>query len=91
MPEQPMPVVNHDAGSDKIPAMTHAQLLRRLQAACDEAGSQTAFAQRLGVRPQFVNNVLAGRREPSARLLEALGYRRIERTSVTYERIPQTA
>jgi len=71
--------------------MTHQQLLRRLQAACDEAGSQTAFAEALRVRPQFISNVLAGRRQPSAKLLEALGYRRVERVAVSYEPVRRQA
>ena len=74
-----------------IPAMTHSQLIRRLREACNEAGSQTAYAQALGVRPQFVSNVLAGRRDPSRKLLKALGLERVVRKTVSYQPIRQAA
>lgn len=53
--------------------------LRRFVAAM---GSQQAAARRLGVSGAYLSDVLNERREPAAKLLKALGYRR----AVLYER-----
>jgi DNA-binding transcriptional regulator YdaS (Cro superfamily) len=45
----------------------------------ERSGSQQTAASRLGVSPQYLNDVVHGRREPGARLAEAMGMeRRIE-------------
>ena len=51
--------------------------------ACAAWGSQQAWARENGISPQFVCDVLQGRRAPSDRLARALGYRRV----VQFERL----
>lgn len=51
--------------------------------ACAAAGSQQAWACANGISPQFVCDVLQGRRAPSDRLARALGYRRV----VSFEKV----
>ena len=51
--------------------------------ACVVAGSQKAWALENGISPQYVCDVMQGRRAPSDRLARALGYRRV----VSFERI----
>lgn len=46
-------------------------------------GEQQIAASAWRVSPQYVSDVLAGRREPGQKLLKALGYRRV----VIYERV----
>lgn len=43
---------------------------------CKEAGGQKAWAERSGVSPQYVCDVLQGRREPGDSICAALGLRR---------------
>lgn len=45
----------------------------RLQAACDAAGGQQAWARRHGISPSYVSDVLHARRDPGAAILRALG------------------
>lgn len=45
-------------------------------------GEQQIVARALGVSPQYLCDVLNGRREPGAKLLKGLGYRRV----VVYEK-----
>lgn len=45
----------------------------RLRAACQAAGGQKAWAERHGVSPQYVCDVLNARREPGAAILAPLG------------------
>ena len=40
-------------------------------------GSQREFAKQIRLSPSYVNDVINGLREPSGRLLDALGLRRI--------------
>lgn len=51
----------------------------RLRAACDAAGSQTAWAKANGVSGAYVCDVLMARREPGQSILQALGLRKIVR------------
>jgi hypothetical protein len=51
--------------------------------ACIVAGSQQAWAAENAISPQFVCDVLQGRRAPTEMLARALGYRRI----ISFERI----
>lgn len=37
------------------------------------AGEQKAFAERVGITPQHLSDVLAGRRSPAGKLVEFLG------------------
>ena len=49
----------------------------RLRIAVQEAGSQKAFAEKHGLSPQYVNDVFTGRRDPSGKILTALGLVRV--------------
>lgn len=48
----------------------------RLRAECANSGSQREWARANGVSPQFVCEVLMGRKEPSPAVLEPLGLQR---------------
>ena len=65
---------------DSIPAYG---LLYILRAECKAAGTQKAWAQAHDISPQYVADVLNGRREPSERIARALGWQRV----VLFERI----
>ena len=49
-------------------------------------GSQLSFAEAIGVSPQYLSEVLNGRRDPGNSILEAIGVERI----VTYRFIRPT-
>ena len=63
--------------------LTLAEVYRRLDGACQAAGSQSAFAAQVGVTPQFVSAVLRGHKAPSSGLLATLGLRQVVRFVVT--------
>ena len=67
--------------------MTAADVRHLLKIACRDAGSQQAWAYGVGVSPAYVTDVLIGRRDPGASILDALGLRKI----VTYETIDPAA
>lgn len=52
-------------------------ILKRLLAAVEQAGSQKAFALRHGLSEQYVSDVIRGRRELGQKILDALGVERI--------------
>ncbi len=54
------------------------EVLALLRARAEKAGSQRALAERLGVTPAYLSDVLQGRREPGPKILAALGLRRVE-------------
>ena len=56
-------------------------LLVMLIGLVDEAGSQKEAARQLGISPQFLGDVLKGRRKLSRKILDALGYEMIPRYS----------
>ena len=56
-----------------------------LKSEIEIAGSQKAFAARLGISEQYLTDILKRRREPGEKILKPLGLRRV----VTYERIEQ--
>lgn len=62
--------------------MDQSKVLERLRAAVLLAGSQTAFAAQNSLSTGYVSDVLAGRREPGAKILRALGVER----RVVYQR-----
>lgn len=62
-----------------------ADLYADLRGACEAAGGQKAWAERHGVSPQYVNDVLNARRDPGASILRALGWKRV----VTYRKSNQ--
>ena len=57
--------------------LTETQVIERLRAACEAAGSQRAFAQAHQFTPAYVHDVLHGRRPPADRILDALGLERV--------------
>jgi transcriptional regulator with XRE-family HTH domain len=57
-------------------AITEQQLTQLLRLAVERNGSQKVVASRLGISPQYLNDILRGRREPGEKVLKALGYRR---------------
>ena len=62
--------------------MNKSDVLKLIRQAVHDAGSQTAFARRCGVTTQYVNDLLRGRRDPGAKILDTLG---IEKTvTVSY-------
>ena len=57
--------------------MDQQDVIERLRAAIDAAGSQVAFAEKHGVSLQYVNDVVRGRREPGQKILDALGIEKL--------------
>lgn len=55
-------------------AATQADLLAILRSACDRAGGQQAWATAHGFSPQYVCDVLKGRRDVSEAMANALGF-----------------
>lgn len=51
-------------------------LTRLLQNKCAEMGTQKAVAAWLGVTPQYLSDVLLGRREPGEAIYTGLGFSR---------------
>lgn len=49
----------------------------RLRDACRDAGGQAAWAERHGLSPSYVSDVLNARRDPGDSILRALGLRRV--------------
>jgi len=60
-------------------------LLDKLRGEIAAAGTQKGWADRAGVSPQIVNDVLRGRRPIGDRMARALGYSRV----VLFERLPK--
>jgi hypothetical protein len=60
------------------------EVRRLLAAECYSAGGQRAWAERHGFSPGFISSVLQRRKEPSAKMLAALGLERVVRRTVTY-------
>lgn len=53
-----------------------AGIRKALAAACADAGSQDTWAKTNSVSPQYVTDVLKGRKPPGESITRALGYRR---------------
>ena len=51
-----------------------ADLIAILRSECARAGGQLAWARRVGFSPQYVNDVLRGRRDVSEAMANALGF-----------------
>lgn len=58
-----------------------------IRQACRDAGGQHKWAEQVGVTPAFVSALLHGRRNPSKRILDALGVRKV----VTFHYTQQAA
>jgi len=63
--------------------MTDDQVIALLRKRIELAGSQKAFAVQHELSPAFINDLLQGRRDPSAAILNVLGLERI----VTYRKV----
>ncbi|UYW28387.1 helix-turn-helix transcriptional regulator [Methylorubrum extorquens] len=59
--------------------MTRDEVRAMLAQAVRDAGSQKRFAEQTGVSRPYLNDVLARRREPGERLLDAIAVQRVER------------
>ena len=64
--------------------MDKAEFLQYLKGFVDEAGTQKALAEKLGINQAYLSDILAGRREPADKILTALGMERV----VTYRFVP---
>lgn len=60
-------------------ALTLYDVYRRLDTACRQAGSQSAWGKQHGMTVQFVSAVLNARKAPSPRMLAALGLQEVTR------------
>jgi hypothetical protein len=59
--------------------MTAIQLRAELSQRCEMAGGQSEWARRHGIASSVVSEVLHGRRDPSAAVINAMGFMRVER------------
>lgn len=50
-------------------------VLDRLQQMVEQLGSQKAVADKLGIGPAYLSDVLNGRRDPGPAILDALGFK----------------
>lgn len=57
--------------------MTRQAVIRRIQKYIEGHPTQTQAAVTLGISPQYLNDVIQGRREPGPKLLKALGLKRV--------------
>jgi hypothetical protein len=57
--------------------LTLDDVIALLKKRCEEAGSQRAFAANNEISPQYITDVLRGKREPGAMILEALGLEKV--------------
>lgn len=57
--------------------LTLEDVVSKLEWATLEAGSQKAFADKIGVSPQYVSDVLHHRREPGDSILDGLSLRKV--------------
>ncbi|MBP0492197.1 hypothetical protein [Roseomonas indoligenes] len=60
-------------------ALTSGDLRNRLSHACEMAGGQSRWAQRHNIPVSVVSETISGRRDPSERVINALGLMRVER------------
>ncbi len=58
-------------------SLTTPEIVGLLSAEIKTLGSNAEFARAHGISPQFVGDVLAGRRRPSKAILDALGLERV--------------
>lgn len=61
--------------------MNKAEFMEYLQQLVTEAGSQKDLANRLKISTPYLNDILNGRRDPSKKILNALGFEEV----VTYQ------
>jgi len=65
--------------------LTEHEVMERLRAAVDKAGSQRKFAEQHGLTVAYVSDVLRGNRALADRILATLGIERQVTTTVTYK------
>lgn len=53
--------------------LTEQDVMERLRVAVAAAGSQKAYAERIGVSQTYLSDVLIGNRTPGQKILDALG------------------
>lgn len=58
--------------------MSQDEFIEFLRNHIAEHGTQQDFAERIGVTPAYVSDVLRGQRKPGKKLLDAMGFERIE-------------
>lgn len=56
--------------------LTETEIIGKIREAVGD--SQERFAEKLGVTPPFVSQVLAGKKRPSAKMLDVIGYRKVK-------------
>lgn len=57
--------------------MSESDVLQMLLKAIKKAGSQKEFADQHDISPQYVNDIVLGRRRPGNKVLQALGLERV--------------
>jgi hypothetical protein len=60
-----------------VRVLERKDIIELLRADIEKAGSQSAWARKSRIDRTFINNVLQGRRQPSRRMLRALGLRAV--------------
>ncbi len=58
--------------------LNEAELIKHIESLVYMAGGQKAAARSMGISPQYLNDVLQGRRSPGPKLLQAIGYTKAE-------------
>jgi len=53
------------------------EIIERIEKLVAEAGSQKALADKWGISPQYLCDVLAGRRDPGNSIVKHLGLKRV--------------
>lgn len=76
--------VLHSGSDDGL--LTTAAFLKLLEEQLPKAenGKRTAFAVRLGISPQFLSKVMAGRAYPGPKIAKALGFEQV----IAFRRVP---
>ena len=59
--------------------ITSEQVREKLRRKASIMGSQKALAEDLGVSSAFISDILLGKRQPTGKVLECLGLRRVVR------------
>lgn len=71
--------------TDRKGVLRTDDVVGKLRAACSEAGGQKAWALSCGVSPQYITDILYGRRVPGDSVLRGLGLQRDEPAYVPRE------
>ena len=60
------------------------ELMNDIKKRIDELGSQSAYAELLGVSDAMVSSVVNGKKKPSQVMLDDLGYNKVRVSTYTY-------